>query len=211
MMRKVTFAGAFALAAVVLGCATGPGAEETRAIGEQMVSQAYPGMPAALTVRTHQDADQQICSRPPGDKPTSQEAALLVDHARASLKYPANGKLAGDWKIGERLVANGAGLRVREGAVEKVKENGALCINCHALDKREVNAGNLGPELIGYGAKRGNSEAIVKYTYEKIYNSWLYFPCSNMPRLGANGYLTPEQIAHVVAYLVDPQSPVNRN
>jgi sulfur-oxidizing protein SoxX len=32
-----------------------------------------------------------------------------------------------------------------------------------------------------------------------------------MPRLGANGFLTPEQIAHVVAYLVDPQSPVNRN
>ena len=114
-------------------------------------------------------------------------------------------------KTGERLVANGAGLRVREGRVEKVKENGALCINCHALDKREVNSGNLGPELIGYGAKRGNSEAIAKYTYEKIYNAWVYFPCSNMPRLGANGYLTPEQIAHVVAYLVDPQSPVNRH
>jgi sulfur-oxidizing protein SoxX len=31
-----------------------------------------------------------------------------------------------------------------------------------------------------------------------------------MPRLGHNGFLTPEQIAHVVAYLVDPQSPVNR-
>jgi sulfur-oxidizing protein SoxX len=31
-----------------------------------------------------------------------------------------------------------------------------------------------------------------------------------MPRLGAHGFLTPEQIADVVAYLVDPQSPVNR-
>jgi sulfur-oxidizing protein SoxX len=38
----------------------------------------------------------------------------------------------------------------------------------------------------------------------------VYFPCSNMPRMGHNGYLTPEQITHVVAYLVDPQSPVNR-
>jgi hypothetical protein len=28
--------------------------------------------------------------------------------------------------------------------------------------------------------------------------------------MGHNGYLTPEQITHVVAYLVDPQSPVNR-
>ena len=62
----------------------------------------------------------------------------------------------------------------------------------------------------GYGTQRGATEATVKYTYEKIYNAWTYFPCSNMPRLGAKGYLTPEQIAHVVAYLVDPQSPVNR-
>jgi sulfur-oxidizing protein SoxX len=31
-----------------------------------------------------------------------------------------------------------------------------------------------------------------------------------MPRLGSSGYLTPDQITHVVAYLIDPQSPVNR-
>jgi len=125
-------------------------------------------------------------------------------------KYPASGKLAGDWKVGAKLVASGAGMRIRGGRVEKAKENGALCINCHALDPREVNVGNLGPSLTGYGAQRGATDATVKYTYEKIYNAWTYFPCSNMPRLGAKGYLTPEQIAHVVAYLVDPQSPVNR-
>jgi sulfur-oxidizing protein SoxX len=176
-----------------------------------MVEEAYPGMPAALTARAHQDSEQQVCSKGAGEKPTSDEAARVIEAARASIRYPAGGKLAGDWKAGERLVVNGAGLRVREGSVEQVKENGALCINCHALDPREVNAGNLGPALTGYGTQRGHSEALIKYTYEKIYNAWLYYPCSNMPRLGANGYLTPEQIAHVVAYLVDPQSPVNRN
>ena len=73
-----------------------------------------------------------------------------------------------------------------------------------------MNDGTLGPSLVGYGAQRGDTEATVKYTYEKIYNAWTYFPCSNMPRLGAHGFLTPEQITHVVAYLVDTQSPVNR-
>jgi hypothetical protein len=29
--------------------------------------------------------------------------------------------------------------------------------------------------------------------------------------MGASGFLTPEQIAHVVAYLIDSQSPVNKN
>jgi sulfur-oxidizing protein SoxA len=31
-----------------------------------------------------------------------------------------------------------------------------------------------------------------------------------MTRLGATGHLTPEQVAHMVAYLIDPQSPINK-
>ena len=69
--------------------------------------------------------------------------------------------------------------------------------------------GNVGPSLTGYGAQRGNSEAVAKLTYERIFNAWGFAPCSNMPRLGANRHLTPEQIAHLVAYLIDPQSPIN--
>jgi sulfur-oxidizing protein SoxX len=208
--RASALAVAGALAAMAFGCAIAPSAEETQHTAEQMVNDAYPGMPAALTARTHQDTEQKICSKAPGEKPSADETSHIVETARASLRYPASGKLTGDWKIGERLVTDGGGQRIRDGKVESMKENGALCINCHALDPHEVNAGNLGPALIGYGAKRGNSEAVIKYTYEKIYNAWLYYPCSNMPRLGANGYLSPEQITHVVAYLVDPQSPVNR-
>jgi sulfur-oxidizing protein SoxX len=67
----------------------------------------------------------------------------------------------------------------------------------------------MGPSLTGYGAQRGDSEAIARFTYEKIYNAWAVVPCSNMPRLGATGHLTPEQITHMVAYLIDPASPVN--
>lgn len=209
-MKPVRLGVAAAAAIFAFGCAVMPGPEESKRIGEDMVQHAYPGMPSALTARAQQDAAQAICSKSAGDKPTSDEAARVVEAARAGMRYPAGGRLAGDWKVGEKLVANGTGLRVREGRVETLKENGALCINCHQLDPSEVNSGNLGPALVGYGAQRGNSEAVVKYTYEKIFNAWMYYPCSNMPRLGANGFLTPEQIAHVVAYLVDPQSPVNR-
>ena len=209
-MKPIKLATAAAAAAVAFGCAVMPAPEETKRLGEDMIQQAYPGMPPSLTARAQQDAEQKACSKGAGEKPTTDEAARVVEAARSGLRYPAGGKLAGDWKNGEKLVANGTGMRVREGRVEKLKENGALCINCHQLDPREVNSGNLGPALVGYGAQRGNSEAVVKYTYEKIFNAWLYYPCSNMPRLGANGFLTPEQIADVVAYLVDPQSPVNR-
>jgi sulfur-oxidizing protein SoxX len=45
--------------------------------------------------------------------------------------------------------------------------------------------------------------------YGVIYNAHAYFPCTNMPRMGANNLLSNQQIADVMAYLFDPESPVN--
>jgi sulfur-oxidizing protein SoxX len=193
-----------------MGCASMPDAQTVRELGEKAVAGSYPGMPESLTRRAVQDRAQQICSKISGDKLTQEEAAEVVKLSRESIRYPASGNLVGDWKTGARLAYAGQGGRIIGGKVEKAKENGALCSNCHALAPKEFNVGNIGPSLTGYGAQRGHSEAIAKLTYERIYNAWTYAPCSNMPRLGAGGHLTPEQITHVVAYLIDPQSSVNQ-
>ena len=212
-MRKAwlrsTLLGA-AAALVAAGCATYPDQATTRQIAEKMVSEDFAAPTPALLKRLAQDKSQQICSKIGGAELTQAEADEVLRLARASIKYPESGKLVGDWKAGDTLAHDGAGDRIQGGKLEKRKENGGLCQNCHALAPGEINVGNVGPSLTGYGAQRGNSEAIVKYTYEKIYNAWAYFPCSNMPRLGATGHLTPEQVAHMVAYLLDPQSAVNR-
>jgi sulfur-oxidizing protein SoxX len=201
---------AFAIAGImVTGCATYPDQATTRQMAEKMVFEAFAYSPAHKG-RLEQDRSQQICSKVGEAKLTQAEAAEVVNLARASIKYPASGKLVGDWKTGDRLAHDGAGDRIRNGKLENRKENGGLCQNCHGLAPGEINVGNLGPALTGYGKQRGNSEAIAKYTYEKIYNAWVVFPCSNMPRLGATGHLTPEQITHMVAYLIDPQSPINK-
>ena len=195
---------------MVFGCATIPDQTLTRESAEKMIDASFSAPAPGLLKRLDQDAAQQICSKIGGAPLTQKEAAEVVRLSRESMRYPASGKVVGDWKIGEKLAHDGAGDRIQRGQLEKRKENGALCQNCHALAPGEINVGNVGPSLTGYGAQRGSSEPIAKYTYEKIYNAWTYFPCSNMPRLGANKHLTPEQIAHVVAYLVDPQSPVNK-
>lgn len=201
---------AFAVAGImVTGCATYPDQATTRQMAEKMVFEAFTYSPAHKG-RLEQDRSQQICSKIGEAKLTQADAAEVVNLARASIKYPASGKLVGDWKTGDRLAHDGAGDRIRNGKLENRKENGGLCQNCHGLAPGEINVGNLGPALTGYGKQRGNSEAIAKYTYEKIYNAWVVFPCSNMPRLGATGHLTPEQITHMVAYLIDPQSPINK-
>jgi sulfur-oxidizing protein SoxX len=178
-------------------------------MAEKMVFEAFSGSPAHLK-RLEQDHSQQICSKVGDAKLSQDEAAEVVSLARESIKYPASGQIVGNWKTGDMLAHDGSGDRIRDGKTENRKENGALCQNCHALAPGEINVGNVGPALTGYGKQRGNSEAIAKYTYDKIYNAWVYFPCSNMPRLGATGHLTPEQVAHMVAYLIDPQSPINK-
>ena len=204
---KWTALGASAL--LVAGCASAPDEATTRQLAERMVKESFQASPEHAK-RLVQDRAQQICSKIGDAKLTQAEAAEVVKLARASIQYPASGKIVGDWKVGDKLAHNGAGDRIRNGKLEKRKENGGLCQNCHGLAPGEINVGNVGPPLTAYGAQRGNSEAIAKYTYEKIYNAWLYFPCSNMPRLGATGHLTPDQITHLVAYLIDPASPINK-
>jgi L-cysteine S-thiosulfotransferase len=198
-----------AAALTVAGCATYPDQATTRQMAEKMVFEAFSASPAHVK-RLEQDRSQQICSKIGGAELTQAEAAEVVKLARESIKYPASGKVVGDWKTGDRLAHDGAGDRIRNGKTENRKENGALCQNCHALAPGEINVGNVGPALTGYGKQRGNSDAMAKLTYERIYNAWIYSPCSNMPRLGATGHLTPEQVAHMVAYLLDPQSPINK-
>lgn len=195
---------------VAAGCATSPDPATTRQLAEKMVGSSFTAPAPELLKRLDQDKSQQICSKIAGARLTQAEAAEVVKLARASIQYPASGKLVGDWKIGNKLAHDGAGDRIQRGRLEKRKENGGLCQNCHALAPGEINVGNVGPSLTGYGAQRGNSEAVAKLTYERIYNGWAYAPCSNMPRLGANRHLTPEQITHLVAYLLDPASPINQ-
>jgi sulfur-oxidizing protein SoxX len=192
------------------GCATFPDAASTRETAERMVKSDFTAPTPELLKRLQQDRSQQICSKIGDAKLTQEEAAEIVRLARESIRYPASGNLVGDWKAGDRIAHDGAGDRIQGGRLEQRKENGGLCQNCHALAPGEINVGNVGPSLTGYGLQRGNSDAVARFTYEKIYNAWVYYPCSNMPRLGATGHLTPEQIAHLVAYLIDPQSPVNR-
>ncbi|HSE01409.1 MAG TPA: sulfur oxidation c-type cytochrome SoxX [Burkholderiales bacterium] len=203
------FGAPVAGALIAAGCATYPDADTTRQIAEKMVKDSFTASPEHAK-RLVQDRSQQICSKIGGASLTQEEASEVVKLARESIQYPASGKLVGDWKIGNKLAHDGAGDRIRRGKLETRKENGGLCQNCHALAPGEINVGNVGPSLTGYGLQRGNSEAIAKLTYERIYNGWAYVPCSNMPRLGATHHLTPDQITHLVAFLIDPASPINK-
>jgi sulfur-oxidizing protein SoxX len=114
----------------------------------------------------------------------------------------------GDWKQGEKLAQSGYGMRFTD--YPPRAENGGNCFACHQLDPKELSYGTLGPSLAAYGKNRNFAQAEVKAVYERIYNPQATTACANMPRMGASGFLSLEQIADLTAYVMSPESPVNK-
>ena len=164
------------------------------------------------TVRDRQTQDemQKTCSAL-RDNADSDSAAKLREIAMKSMTQPKGGIKLGNWKQGEQVARSGYGFRVGHKTDNHSKRApGGNCYACHQLDPKEIAYGTMGPSLKNYGKLRGTGDAMLKYTYEVIYNAHAYFPCTNMPRFGSNGVLNQEQIADVMAYLMDPKSPVNQ-
>ncbi len=148
-------------------------------------------------------------------KPLDEATAKRIEALNLqTIKWPSDGKFLGDWKEGEKIAQSGRGMTWTDKAGSV---NGGNCYNCHQIDKKEISFGTIGTSLYNYGKIRGvtdpNSPAaqeMVKYTWGKIWNSKAYNACSNMPRAGHMGILTEDQVRHLVALLLDPQSPVNQ-
>lgn len=159
--------------------------------------------------RMVQDGIQAACSIE-GD-PDSGTAGEVIAMARESYEVPPGGPRLGNWRRGAELARSGYGYRIgHRNDDHGTREAGGNCYACHQMDPAEELYGTLGPSLAGYGATRGNDSSVVNYVHQVVSNPHQYFPCTQMPRFGRNNFLSEEQIAHVMAYLLDPDSPVNQ-
>lgn len=191
---------------VLASCASpGPTREETM----QVVKSSFKERGIAKLDRLEQSDLQLACSEASlNNKDLPKDVRERLEKQQmATIKYPADGKFLGDWKAGERVAQSGVGMQWSDN--EKTV-NGGNCYACHQLSPQEVSFGNIGPSLKHYGKLRGNSEAVVKYTWGKIWNTHAFNACSSMPRFGDAGILTEAQIRDVMALLLDPNSPVNK-
>jgi sulfur-oxidizing protein SoxX len=158
--------------------------------------------------RLDQDEAQAACSRRPADGPLPVAAAERIAKASvASVKFPADGRLAGDWREGEKIAQSGIGMQFSD---DPRRPAGGNCYACHELSPKELSFGTIGPSLRNFGKTRGAGPEIQRYVYTKIFNPQAFVACSTMPRFGHKRILTEAQIAHLVALLLDPASPVNQ-
>ena len=216
-MSKKTVWTLAALALVVAGCANGPSVSELNELARQVAKASFrdEGIVKADKV-LNADETNRLCSEADvAGKPLDEATAKRLEEANLkTVKWPSDGKFLGDWKQGEAIAQSGRGLTFTD---DSKTVNGGNCYNCHQITKEEISFGTIGPSLYNYGKIRGvtdpNSEAarpILEYTWGKIWNSKAYNACSNMPRAGHMGILSETQIRHVVALLLDPNSPVNK-
>lgn len=160
----------------------------------------------ATADRIYEDGLQAVCNRS-GNKPPADIAKQMEADQMATIKLPADGKLMGDWKEGEKLAQSGRGFTWNDAPGSPA---GGNCYNCHQISPKETSFGSIGPSLLHFGKLRGNTTDTQKYVYSKIYNSKSYNLCSEMPRFGHVGALGEKQIKDLVALLLDPESPVNK-
>lgn len=202
---------ALGAALVAAGCATpeSPPADVAR-LADRYVTQSFAAGPGQDLARLNQDQTQKDCTATRANPPAALAAAIMAREA-ANITYPADGKLMGDWKAGQKVFSDGFAFRVGSFIPSPANAvRGGNCYACHQGEAREVAYGNLGPPLQNYGKLRGQGAAVVKYTYEKIYNARAFNACSAMPRLGHHKILSPAQVADLTAFLVSPESPLNR-
>ncbi|MBV5322828.1 MAG: sulfur oxidation c-type cytochrome SoxX [Ilumatobacteraceae bacterium] len=213
--HKITLS-LLAAAALLAGCAAVPGAADLDKLTLGIVKASFrdEGIVKASVLDT--DETNQACS-------AADVAGVALDEDKAkaieavnfkSIKWPADGQFLGDWKEGEKIAQSGRGLTWTDTAGSP---NGGNCYNCHQIDKKEISYGTIGPSLYNFGKIRGvadpkspEARAMLEYTWGKVWNAKAYNACSNMPRAGHTGILTQAQVAHIVALLLDPKSPVNQ-
>ena len=173
---------------------------------EAVLQNSFVAKNQATMDRLERDAVQTACSAPRGMPLDNDMLASLRAERLDAVVLPADGQYLGDWQRGAEVAGNGRGLQSSD---DPAQPNGGNCYACHQLAPNEVAYGTLGPSLTGYGA-RGQSEAMLQYTWTKLWDTHAYNLCSHMPRFGAQGILTEQQLKDVMAYLLDLASPVNQ-
>lgn len=215
-MKKSLIALAAPAVIVLAGCSASPSPAEYDKMTMEIVKKSFVERGIATLDRLEQDEARRACwESEVSGKPLDDKTAKAIEEAAyKSVKWPSDGKFLGDWKQGEAIAQSGRGLTWTDDAKTV---NGGNCYNCHQITKEEISFGTLGPSLYNYGKLRGvtdpnspEAKAIVEYTWAKIWNSRAFNACTKMPSAGHKGILDEQQIKHVMALLLDPQSPVNK-
>lgn len=173
---------------------------------DQVMQDMFGKAPAPWQERMQLDDTERTCTDT-RSQPNAAQARQIEAREAKTVVYPADGKMLGDWKTGFKVSNTGTGLQFSDKDDAYI---GGNCYACHQMDPKELSFGTLGPSLVAYGKDRKGDAEAMKTAWAKLYNSNAAVACSMMPRFGHKKVLTEQQLKDVMAYLFDPESPVNK-
>jgi L-cysteine S-thiosulfotransferase len=153
-MRISTLVTWTGFAAAAFGCATMPADTDLDAKAAQVLKASFRAAGQAGLDRLEQDDTQRTCSAYAGKPPPKDVASRIEAQNLATIKYPADGKLVGDWKNGEKIAQEGRGKQFSDDPTGPV---GANCYACHQLAPQELAYGTIGPTLYRFGRTRSRT------------------------------------------------------
>ncbi|WP_441277744.1 sulfur oxidation c-type cytochrome SoxX [Tardiphaga sp. 172_B4_N1_3] len=208
-MKRVLTLAALVLAAGSLTTTTYAQTAATApdpALVDAYMKSTFGKAPPEWQARIEPDETLKTCNAFHNEVPSA-EADKITARELARVVYPADGKFLGNWKEGAKIANNGRGGQFSD-PPDTVA--GGNCYACHQMEQKEVSYGTLGPSLTNYGKDRKYDPQEIKNAFTKVYDSQAVFACSNMPRFGVNKVLSEQQIKDIVAFLFDPESPINK-
>src|SRR5690606_7840197 len=124
--RAITWTGVVA-AALSAGCATTANQAYYDSEATAMIQRDFHARGIATMDRLKQDELQLACTQHRDRLPADLEKRLAAAQLSA-IKLPADGKLMGDWKQGQRIAGSGRGMTWSDKAGVP---SGGSCYNCH--------------------------------------------------------------------------------
>src|SRR6266853_553724 len=134
-MRLDVVAAAALCAAMLFGCATHASDAEAERAALAMMKTSFRAQGQAGLDRLDRDEVQALYSKHPNGLP--RDLAEKLEKAQlATIRYPASGKLMGDWREGERIAQSGVGKQFND---DPKGPSGGNCYGCHRLSPRELS------------------------------------------------------------------------
>lgn len=196
---------AWVISALLISSVAVAGEDDLYTDFKAMMDSSFKANGIADKHRIYQLDFQKACSQ---EKQPDKKTMQAIEAAQLNtIRYPKDGNFMGNWKEGEKIAISGRGLTWTDNTRNN---NGGGCYNCHQMSHKEISFGTIGPTLQDWNRLRGATPEMVKYTWGKIYNAKAFNACSHMPRNGDAEILTEQQIKDVMAFLFDPESPVNK-
>ena len=140
--------------------------------------------------------------------PPKAVADAIVAREKAAIVYPADGKLMGDWKKGEKLAQSGYGWRFTDYPPRAAERRQLLCLPPARRQGAELRHAGAEPA----GVRQDPQDSPRPTSRPSTSGSTTRMPRSRARTCPAWGQQVPyvDQIKDLVAYVMSPESPVNK-